>query len=573
MGHHPQSTQTLPKSATGIRGFDEITFGGLPKGRPSLVTGGAGSGKTMFGMEFLVHGATEFDETGVFFSFEESEADLIANFKSLGFDLERLQREQKIALDYVHVDRSEIEETGEYNLEGLFVRLAYSIESIGAKRIVLDTMEALFSGFSNEMILRSEIRRLFRWIKDRGVTAVVTAEKGSNVGGLTRHGLEEYVSDCVIVLDHRIEDQISTRRLRVAKYRGSTHGTNEYPFMLEEGGIFVFPITSVGLDYDVSEERISTGIPRLDTMLDDKGFFRGSSILISGTAGTGKTTFAAQFAGSACRNGERCLYYAFEESSSQIIRNMRSTGLDLAPHRESGLLRLVSIRPTTYGLENHLSVMFRHISDFNPSVVVLDPITNLIAVGPTDQVKSALMRLVDLLKSKIITSMFTSLIDYGSEYEQRQIGVSSLMDTWMLLKDVESGGETNRTLNVIKSRGMAHSNQLREFVLTGQGIDLIDVYTGPGGVLTGAARAAQEAREHAEAIRGDQEIERQKREFEHHRTVAEARIAELNAKLASDQRELERLISEHAARKKAASQHRAQMAHLRKADPEPKESP
>jgi circadian clock protein KaiC len=559
-------TETLPKSETGIRGFDEIAFGGLPKGRPTLVTGGAGSGKTLFGMEFLVRGAREFGEPGVFFSFEESEQDLISNFKSLGFGLAELQQEQKIALDYVHIDRAEIEETGEYDLEGLFVRLGHAIDTIGAKRVVLDTLEALFSGFTNELILRSEIRRLFRWIKDRGVTAVVTGERGSREGSLTRHGLEEYVSDCVIVLDHRIEEQVSTRRLRVAKYRGSSHGTNEYPFLLEEGGIFVMPITSVGLDYEVSEERISTGIPRLDTMYEGKGYYRGSSVLISGTAGTGKTTFAAQFADSACNNGERCLYYAFEESSKQIIRNMRSTGLDLAPHRESGLLRFVSVRPTTYGLETHLSAMFRHISEFEPSVVVLDPITNLISIGDPDEVKSALMRLVDLLKSKLITSLFTSLLEFGDEYIQPQVGVSSLMDTWMMLKDVESSGETNRIINVIKSRGMAHSNQMREFMLTGKGIDIIDVYTGPGGALTGSSRAAEEVREKAKTVRSEQEVERKTREFEHTRAATEARIAELQAKLASEQREMERVVSEHEDRKAAATCNREQMARLRKAD-------
>jgi len=566
MENRPHHTETLPKSATGIRGFDEFTFGGLPKGRPTLVTGGAGSGKTMFGMEFLVRGATQFGEPGVFFSFEESEKDLISNFKSLGFGLEKLQQEQKIGLDYVHIDRTEIEETGEYNLEGLFVRLGYAIDSIGAKRVVLDTLEALFSGFTNEMILRSEIRRLFRWIKDRGVTAVVPGERGSREGSLTRHGLEEYVSDCVIVLDHRIEEQVSTRRLRVAKYRGSSHGSNEYPFLLEEGGIFVLPITSVGLDYEVSEDRISTGIPRLDTMYDGKGYFRGSSVLISGTAGTAKTTMAAQFANSTCNNGERCLYCAFEESSNQIVRNMRSIGLDLAPHRESGLLRFVSVRPTTYGLETHLSTMFRHISEFEPSVVVLDPITNLISIGGFDQVKSALMRMVDLLKSKLITSLFTSLLECGDGSERRQVGVSSLMDTWMLLKFVESGGETNRTLNVIKSRGMAHSNQLREFVLTGKGIDIIDVYTGPAGVMTGTARASQEAREKAESLREEQEMERKKREFEHNLAATEACIAEMRAKMDSDRQEMERFIAEHESRKTATFQNREQMANLRKAD-------
>ncbi len=562
--HH--NTETLPKSATGIRGFDEITMGGLPKGRPTLIAGGAGSGKTLFGMEFLVRGAAEFDEPGVFVSFEESEQDLINNFKSLHFGLEKLLQEQKIALDYVHIDRTEIEETGEYDLEGLFVRLGYAIDSIGAKRIVLDTLEALFSGFSNEMMLRSEIRRLFRWIKERGVTAIVTGERGSGEGSLTRHGLEEYVSDCVIVLSHRREELVSTRRLCVAKYRGSPHGTNEYPFLLEKGGIFVLPITSIGLNYEVSEERISSGIPRLDAMFAGKGYFRGSSILISGTAGTGKTTFAAQFAGNVCLNGERCLYYAFEESSSQIIRNMRSTGIDLAPHRESGLLRFVALRPTMFGLETHLSTMFRNISEFQPAVVVIDPITNLISIGNSHEVKNALMRLVDLLKSKLITSLFTSLIGSDNDLRQNQMGISSLMDTWMLLRDIESGGETNRSIKIIKSRGMAHSNQIREFTFTGEGIEIIDVYTGPGGVLTGAARAAQEARERAESIRDEQEIERKKREFEQRQAATEARIAELRANMEGERQEVERMFAEFESRKTTAFKNSEQMANIRKAD-------
>ncbi|MGB3221700.1 MAG: circadian clock protein KaiC, partial [Desulforhopalus sp.] len=551
---------------TGIKGFDEITFGGLPKGRPTLIAGSAGSGKTLFGMEFLFRGATEFDEPGVFFSFEESEEDLIENSKSLHFGLEKLLEEQKIALDYVHIDRAEIEETGEYDLEGLFVRLGYAIDSIGAKRIVLDTLEALFSGFSNELVLRSEIRRLFRWIKERGVTAIVTGERGSRDGNLTRHGLEEYVSDCVIVLSHQKEDLVSTRRLCVAKYRGSSHGTNEYPFLLENGGIFVLPITSIGLDYEVSEERISSGIPRLDAMFAGKGYFRGSSILISGTAGTGKTTYAAQFANNVCLNGERCLYYAFEESSSQIIRNMRSTGIDLAPHREKGLLQFVAIRPTTFGLETHLSTMFRSISEFQPAVVVIDPITNLISVGNSNEVKNALMRLVDLLKSKLITSLFTSLIESENDFRQNQMGISSLMDTWMLLRDIESGGETNRSIKIIKSRGMGHSNQLREFMFTDKGIDIIDVYTGPGGVLTGSARVAQEAREKAETIRGEQEIEQKKREFEKKQAATEARIAELRANLEGERQEVERMFAEFESIQTAAYKNREQMANIRKAD-------
>ncbi len=571
MGKNPQAAETLPKSPTGVKGFDEITLGGLPKGRPTLVTGGAGSGKTMFGMEFLVRGASDFGEPGVFVSFEETEKDLTANFLSLGFDLNRMQEEKQILLDHVHIDRSEIEETGEYNLEGLFVRLGYAIDSINAKRMVLDTLEALFSGFTNQFILRSEIRRLFLWLKERGISAVITAERGFSETGLTRHGLEEFVSDCVIVLDHRVKEQISTRRLRVVKYRGSTHGTNEYPFLMDEGGISVLPITSVGLDYEVSSERISSGIPRLDAMFGGEGFYRGSNILISGTAGTGKTSFAARFVQDACRHGEKCLYYAFEESSSQIIRNMRSIGIDLDPARKQGLLRFQTVRPTFYGLEMHLTTMHKEISEFKPTVVVVDPISNLITVGDPEEVKIALMRLVDMLKPSIITSLFTSLLQGGHHRMEMEPAasnsmVSSLIDTWMLLKEIESGGETNRILNIIKSRGMAHSNQLREYLLTDRGIELIDVYTGPAGVLTGTARTLQEARERAESERTEREIERKKREMEQMRAKTEARITELRARMAAEQEEMERVIREHEDRKRQALHDRMRMAHLRMAD-------
>ncbi len=557
----------LPKSPSGIKGFDEITHGGLPRGRPALVCGGAGSGKTLFGMEFLVRGATEFGEPGMFMSFEESEDDLAANFASLGFDLKALEAAKKISLDCVRVERSEIEETGEYNLEGLFVRMGFAIDAIGAKRVVLDTLEALFSGFTNQFILRAEIRRLFRWLKDRGITAVITAERGNSESGLTRQGLEEYVSDCVIVLDHRVKDQLSTRRLRVVKYRGTVHGTNEYPFLIDEGGISVLPITSVGLNYDVSSDRISTGISRLDAMLSGKGFFRGSSILISGTAGTGKTSFCGHFVEEACRNNERCLYYAFEESSSQIIRNMHSIGLDLEKCQEKGLLRFRAIRPTFYGLETHLAEMYKTITEFSPAVVVLDPISNLISVGNAQEVKIALMRLVDLMKSKMITSMFTHLLQ-GEAFESTDIGVSSLMDTWLILKEIESSGERNRVLNIIKSRGMAHSNQVREFLLTGSGVDLIDVYTGPAGVLTGSARTAQEAREKAEVMRMEKEIEFKKRELERKHRVIESRIEALRFQMEADKEEIERTVSDHATKLDTLSKNRLEMADRRMADTE-----
>lgn len=562
------SIETLPKSPTGIRGFDEITFGGLPKGRPTLICGAAGSGKTLFGMEFLVRGATEYKEPGLFVSFEESETDLAANFASLGFNLKQLEAEKKISLDNIHIERSEIEETGQYSLEGLFVRMEFAIDAIGVRRVVLDTLEALFSGFTNQFILRAEIRRLFRWLKDRGITAVITAEQGNAESGLTRHGLEEYVSDCVIVLDHRVKDQLSTRRLRVVKYRGSIHGTNEYPFLIDEEGISVLPITSVGLDYPVSSDRISTGIPRLDAMFGGDGVFRGSSILISGSAGTGKTSFAGKFADLCCRNNEKCLYYAFEESSSQIIRNMRSIGINLKDHTEKGLLRFHTVRPTVYGLEMHLAETHKAVKEFDPAGVVVDPISNLASIGNAEEVKVALMRLIDLLKSRTITSLFTYLLPSGELSENTEIGVSSLMDTWILLREIESSGERNRILNIIKSRGMAHSNQVREFLITDGGVDLIDVYTGPAGVLTGAARASQEAREKAETLLMEKEIEAKKRELERKRRIAEARMAALRLRMEAEAEEIEKFVAEHERRKEILASNRREIAARRMADEE-----
>jgi circadian clock protein KaiC len=479
--------------------------------------------------------------------------------------LNQLLKENKIVIDYVHIDRSEIEETGEYNLDGLFIRIAQAVLSVGAKRVVFDTLEALFSGFANTFILRSEIRRLFRWIKDQSLTAVITAERGDQEGAITRHGLEEYVSDCVIALDHRIKNQISTRRLRVVKFRGSRHGTNEYPFLIDEGGMSVLPITSVGLDYNVSSEPIGTGIPRLDNMFSRGGIFRGSSVLISGTAGTGKTSFAVRFANESCRNGEKCLYYAFEESSSQIIRNMRSTGIDLEPWVKKGLLHFKTLRPHLYGLEMHLTTMYKAINEFKPTTIVMDPISNLISIGDPEEVKVVLMRLVDLLKSRLITSFFTSLISEGN-LEDTEIGVSSIMDTWIVLKEIESGGERNRGLYIIKSRGMGHSNQIREFLMSNSGIELVDVYTGPEGVLTGTARIAQEAREKAELTDLEHEIERKKRELERRRQITEARITLMQVELDAEQEDMLKSIQQHESKIKTSAINRKKIARIRKAD-------
>src|ERR1043165_6379239 len=525
-GHHPTSPTThLPKCPTGIQGLDEITGGGLPRGRPTLVCGASGCGKTLFAAEFLVRGAAHFGEPGVFMCFEETDAELKSNVASLGFDLAGLVRRKKILIEHVHIERCEIHETGEYDLEGLFVRLNHAIDSIGARRVVLDTIEALFAGLPNEAILRAELRRLFRWLKEKGVTAVITAERGREQ--LTRHGLEEYVSDCVILLDHRVQDQIATRHLRVVKYRGALHGTNEFPFLIGNEGLTVMPITSLGLTHEVSNERIPTGIPRLDAMLGGRGFFRGSSILLTGTPGTGKTIVSACFAQAAARRGERVLFFSFEESPNQIVRNMHSIGLRLEPLVKSGLLRFHSTRPTLYGLEMHLATMFKEIAAFQPQVVIVDPITSLMVAGTDSETKGMVTRLIDYLKGGQVTSLFTSLTHGGHALQQSEIAMSSLMDSWLLLQDFEGNGERNRVLYVIKARGMAHSNQVREFLISSRGIDLVDAYIGPSGVLTGSARAAQTAREKAEALSNQQEAGRRKRELESKRAALEQQIAGL----------------------------------------------
>ncbi|MCE5266123.1 MAG: circadian clock protein KaiC [Deltaproteobacteria bacterium] len=554
----------LAKCPTGIAGLDEITGGGIPLGRPTLVTGSAGCGKTLLALEFLVHGAVKYGESGVFMAFEETAAELAQNVASLGFDLEDLQKRKKLAIDYVYIERSEIEDTGEYDLEGLFVRLGYAIDSVGAKRVVLDTVEALFAALPNENILRAELRRLFRWLKARGVTAIITGERGDNL--LTRHGLEEYVADCVILLDFRIREQISTRRLRIIKYRGSAHGSDEYPFLIEKTGISILPVTSLGLNHRVSSERIPTGIPRLDKMLAGEGYFRGSTILISGSAGTGKSSFAAKFVEAACKRGERCLYFSFEESPSQITRNMASIGIDLAAPVKKGLLRFHASRPTLYGLESHLITFHNLILEFNPRVVVVDPVSNLTAVGTSAEVKSILTRLFDYLKMEQVTTLLTDLAHFGNNLEKTNEEISSLIDTWILLRDIEINGERNRGLYILKSRGMAHSNQIREVRLSHQGIDLVDVYLGPSGVLTGSARAAQESREKAEAATHRSVLDQKLREQERKRQALEARIEALRAEFAAESEELRVISAEEEKRQQALVGERADMARLRKAD-------
>ncbi|HET9408598.1 MAG TPA: circadian clock protein KaiC [Candidatus Sulfotelmatobacter sp.] len=558
------SSPSLPKAPTGIQGLDEITLGGFPRGRPTLICGSAGAGKTLLAMEFLVCGAIEYNEPGVFMAFEETAAELSQNVRSLGFDLDELVKRKKLIVDYVRIERSEIDETGDYDLEGLFIRLGSAIDAIGAKRVVLDTIENLFAGLQNQGILRAELRRLFRWLKDKGVTAVITAERGE--GALTRHGLEEYVSDCVILLDHRVTDQISTRRLRIVKYRGTAHGTNEYPFLIDEGGFSVLPVTSLGLQHAVSEERISSGIPRLDTMLDGKGFYRGTTILVSGTAGTGKSSMAVHFVDAACRRGERCLYFSLEESPGQMVRNMRSIGLNLEQWIKKDLLQFHSSRATLYGLEMHLAVIHKMVEGFEPKVLVLDPVGSLIQAGNRHDAHTMVLRLIDFLKQRGITAFLTNLTSAGDALEKTEVNISSIVDTWLLLRDIELNGERNRALYVLKSRGMAHSNQLREFLLTERGVELLDVYLGPEGVLTGTSRLSQEAREKAAALMMQQEAERKERYRARRREALEARIAAMRKKFEMEEAEAETSRAQEVARERLIAENREHMARSRKAD-------
>ena len=560
-----KKTVQLEKCPTGIRGLDEITRGGLPRGRPTLVCGGTGCGKTLLAMEFIVRGILDFDEPGVFVSFEETAEELTKNVASLGFDLKGLIRRKKLALDYVLVERSEIEETGAYDLEGLFIRLNSMITETGAKRVGIDSLEALFAGLPNEGILRAELRRLFRWLKDKGVTTVITGEKGINE--LTRHGLEEYVSDCVISLDHRLSNRVGTRFLRIVKYRGSSHGTNEYPTMIDEHGLSVLPISSLGFDYPVTTKRISTGIERLDTMLGGKGYYSGSSVLISGTAGTGKSSMAAVFVDAACRRGERCLYVAFEEAPAQISRNMASVGFDMKQWTQKGLLHFHAVRSTLCGLEQHLGSIIKLVSEFQPSVVVIDPITNLSAVGSTEAIKAMLTQVIDYCKNHRITALFTSLSEGNSPMEQTDVGVSSLMDTWVLLRNVEtSSGERNRLLFILKSRGMAHSNQVREFVISDQGIRLIDVYVGAGTVLTGSARLIREAQDKAMSEANRQKAARRQRELEQEKAQIQAQIKALQNKEAELAEDLSSLARCEQSRQDTVTCDRAELVTARQVD-------
>jgi len=560
----PKNRTQLPKVLTGIEGLDIITNGGLPKGRPTLVCGNTGCGKTLLAMEFLVRGATQFNEPGVFMAFEESTKDLIANVASLGFDLKGLIASKKIAVDFVYVERDQVTQVGEYNLDALFIRLGTAIDTIGAKRVVLDTIESLFSSLPNQGILRAELRRLFRWLKEKGVTAVITGESG--VDTISRQGLEEYVSDCVILLDSCIQEQIASRRLRIVKYRGTLHGTNEYPFLIDQDGISLIPITSAGLNYQAVTGRVSSGIPRLDNMLGSKGFYRGSSIMVSGTAGTGKSSFLAHFADAGCRRSERVLFCAFEESPSQIARNMKSIGLDFDYWIKKDLLKIESIRPSQFGLDMHLIMIQKMVTTYQPKIVILDPITSFSDDRNEVAVKRILMKLVDFLKSKGVTAMFSSLTPSGMPVETSHVAISSLVDSWILLRDLESNGERNRGLYILKSRGMAHSNQVREFLITNKGVELVDVYSGTSGVLTGGARLSMLAQEKAIDLHMQEEVELRHLDVENKRNVLDAKIAEMRAEFAAQEAANIKLISQGKLRKTQLSADKYAMEIMRQSD-------
>jgi circadian clock protein KaiC len=544
----------LRKAPTGIEGLDQITEGGLPAGRPTLICGSAGCGKTLFGLHFLVRGALEHNEPGVFIAFEEREQDLIQNVASLGFDLADLMERQLLAIDHIHVDRMEIEESGEYDLEGLFLRLGAAIDAVGAKRVVIDTLETIFGAFSNYAILRSELRRLFYWLKEKGVSTIVTAERGEGV--LTRHGLEEYVSDCVILLDHRVRDQVSTRRIRVVKYRGTSHQTNEFPFLIDASGITVVPITSVGLNHAVSDELVTSGIEKLDVMLGG-GFYRGSTILLSGTAGTGKSSLCAHFAHATCNAGERCLYISYEESPQQILRNMSAIGLDLSEPQRQGLLHFLSLRATSHGFEAHLALLHKQVDAIQPAAVILDPVGTFVHSGENADALVMLVRLVDTLKSRGTTILLSSLTHAGDAIERTDLAVSSMVDSWLLLKQLESSGERNRCIYVLKSRGMAHSNQIREFSISSRGIDLIEPYVGPEGVLTGTARAIQEVRDRLEVDGRRADELRQERLITRKQELLEQKIAALRAEFAAEEVELKQSLTSASATRQAWSEERA----------------
>lgn len=551
----------LKKCPTGIAGFDELSEGGLPRGRATLLAGQAGAGKTLFAMGFVLNGITQYQEPGVFVSFEESPGDLAVNIASLGFDLPRLQQKNRLRILHLNLDPSQLIESGEFDLEGVFLRLGAAIDAIGARRIALDAVENLFSAFSDLRILRGEFRRLLNWLKNKGITAVVTTERGQS--SITRHGLEEYIADCVVTLDNRVDDQIATRRLRIVKYRGSAHGSDECPFILDRNGFSVMPITSAGLTYPVSSERVSTGIPSLDAMLIG-GIFRGSSILVTGTAGTGKSSIAAHLVDAACRRGERCLYVALEESPDQIERNMTSIGFELTQWRRADRLRFHASRPTSTGLETHLATVLALVDEFQPNVVVVDPISAFSTTTNDEAVKLMLIRLVDLLKSRRITSLFNALTAGNTMAESTAIGISSLMDVWFLLRNLELAGERTRGLYICKARGMAHSNQIREFLLTDNGVRLVDVLLDDdGALLTGSARQMHLSLKENQAETRKAETARRREALENRRHVVEAKIAALRAEFDEELRVLEAALSQEETDRRSGERNAAEMASQR----------
>ncbi len=462
----------LHKCPTGIKGFDQITEGGIPQNRTTLLCGRAGTGKTLWGLDFLVKGATTYKEPGVFLSFEETEEELYKDVASIHLDLKGLVSQKKIQLEHVVLERRDIQ-ASDFNLEGILIRLEHAIASIGAKRVVIDSIESLFAGLTDVGILRLEIKRLFRWLKDKHVTTIITGEPGPD--SYTRHGLEEYISDCIVFLDNRVNEQLSIRRIRIIKYRGSNHGTNEYPFVIDKDGLSVIPITSAGLDQPGTNKRISTGIPSLDKLFQGGGYTQGSTILASGTAGTGKSSLATAFAVERCKRGERCLFLSYEESSGQLIQNMSSIGFQLAPFVKKGLLKIVSTRPSFFGLEMHLLDLYKLIAEFKPQSVVIDPLTSLIAEGSQREIQSMVTRMIDLLKSKGITGFFTSLVSSTAQnYTSGEVGVSSLIDTWIVVRELEedAGKRRLRGIYIVKSRGMGHSSDVHKLILSDDGIDL-----------------------------------------------------------------------------------------------------
>jgi circadian clock protein KaiC len=555
--------EVLPKAPTGITGLDQITTGGLPLGRVTLVAGGAGSGKTLLGLEFLVAGAREYGEPGVLMTFEESEEKVALNVRSLGFDLDELKRNGLLDVLSFQVDPAEIFAAGEFDFEPVFAILDDAIRRVGAKRVVLDTMEVLFGAFGDNSTVRAELSRLARWLEDRGVTSIVTGERGDH--GLTRHAIEEYVTDCVIVLDHRVSEEISTRRLRVVKYRGSAHGTNEYPFLISANGFVVLPVTSIALDYEAPEDRISTGIDRLDHMLGG-GLFRGSTLMVSGSAGTGKTSISAHLVHSACLRDERALLILFDESPDQFLRNMRSIGFDLRPQVEAGLLRIWAARASALGPETHLAMLARLIEDEPPSVAVLDGIAGLAAGALAPEALSVVARQLDLLRARGITTLVTVL---SPGDETSTVSVSSMVDTWLLLRNVEANGERNRLLFVLKSRGTSHSNQVREFVLTGHGVDLVDVYVGAAGVLAGSARLAQQAAERNAEVRQDDDLSHRRRELRRNVIEREAHLVAVQDQLDAERAEIDRIDLRERHQAADTERDRSAMASRRWADAAP----